>query len=123
MPRDMAYLLDILLHAKDTQNFTKDMNEDAFLSDHKCQMAVVRCLEVMGEAVKRLSEEIQKTHPDIPWSSIAKMRDILIHAYDSVDMAEVWGTVKYDIPPLILALERIIPSEDEIERENMEKKI
>ena len=114
MPRDTAYLLDILLHAKDVQDFTNDMDKGAFLSDHKCQLAVVRCLEVMGEAVKRLSEDVQKAHPDIPWSKIAKMRDILIHAYDRVDLDEVWGTVKYDIPPLISALERIIPSEDEI---------
>lgn len=120
MHRDMAYLLDILLHAKDAQEFTRDMDEDAFMADHKCQMAVVRCLEVMGEAVKRVSEDLRKAHPGIPWSSIAKMRDLLIHSYDSIDLAEVWGTVQHDIPPLISALERIIPSEDEVNGKDAE---
>lgn len=114
MPRDISYLLDILIHAQDAQDFIKDMDKDSFLSDHKTQLAVIRCLEVMGEAVKRLSGDVQRTYPDIPWSKIAGMRDILIHAYDSVDLDEVWGTVKYDIPPLISTLEEIIPPENEI---------
>lgn len=113
MSRDMAYLLDILLHAKDARDFTAGLDKNTFYSDHKCQFAVIRCFEVIGEAVKRLSSEIQKTYPDIPWSKMAKMRDLLIHAYDRVDLDEVWDTVKNDIPALISALERIIPPEDE----------
>ncbi len=114
MSRDMAYLLDILLHANDAQDFIIDIDKDSFLSDRKCQLAVIRCLEVMGEAVKRLSVDVQKAHPEIPWSKIARMRDILIHAYDSVDLVEVWGTVKHDIPELISSLKQIIPAENEI---------
>lgn len=114
MSRDMAYLLDILLHAKDARDFTTGLDKNTFYSDHKCQFAVIRCFEVIGEAVKRLSSEIQKTYPDIPWSKMAKMRDLLIHAYDRVDLDEVWNTVKNDIPSLISALERIIPPENEI---------
>ena len=114
MHRDISYLLDILIHAQDARDFIKDMDRESFLSDHKTQLAVIRCLEVMGEAVKRLSEDVQKAYPDIPWSKIAGMRDILIHAYGSVNLDEVWGTVKQDIPALISSLEEIIPSEDEI---------
>ncbi|MFN3466666.1 MAG: DUF86 domain-containing protein [Candidatus Brocadiales bacterium] len=66
----------------------------------------------IGEAVKRLSDDVQKTHPDIPWSKMAKMRDILIHAYDRVDLNRVWDTVQNDIPVLISVLERIVPPED-----------
>ena len=113
MPRDMAYLLDILLHAKDARDFTTGMDKETFFLDHKCQYAVIRCFEVIGEAVKRLSHEVQKTYPDIPWSKMAKMRDLLIHAYNRVDLDEVWDTVQNDIPTLISALERIIPTEDE----------
>ncbi len=58
MSRDMAYLLDILIYAKDAQEFTTAMDKAAFFSDYKCQLAVIRCLEVMGEVVKRLSPEI-----------------------------------------------------------------
>lgn len=113
MSRDMAYLLDILLHAKDARDFTTRIDKDTFYSDHKCQFAVIRCLEVIGEAVKRLSRDVQKTYPDIPWSKMAKMRDLLIHAYNRVDLDQVWDTVQNDLPSLISALERIIPPEDE----------
>lgn len=109
--RDMAYLLDILLHAKDALEFTEGMGKTAFLADHKSQFAVIRCLEVMGEAAKRLSGGIQKTYPDIPWSKMAKMRDLLIHSYDRADMDEVWDTVRNDVPSLVSALEKIIPPE------------
>lgn len=54
------------------------------------QDAVIRCLEVIGEATKRLSMEIRLQHPDIPWRGMAGMRDVLIHAYDQIDLEEVW---------------------------------
>lgn len=53
------------------------------------QDALIRCLEVMGEAVKRISPELRKQHSDLPWRGMAGMRDLLIHAYDSVDLDEV----------------------------------
>lgn len=113
MSRDMAYLLDILLHVKDARDFTAGLDKSSFLSDQKCQFAVIRCLEVIGEAVKRLSHNFQAAHPDIPWSKMAKMRDLLIHAYDRVGLDEVWATVQEDIPGLISALERIVPREED----------
>ena len=113
MTSDMAYLLDILLHVKYARNFTTGIDKDTFFSDHKCQFATIRCLEVIGDAVKRLSDDFQKTHPNIPWSKMAKMRDLLIHAYDRVDIDEVWDTVQNDLPDLISALEQIIPPEKE----------
>jgi uncharacterized protein with HEPN domain len=113
MSRDLAYLLDILIYAKDAREFTTGMDKATFFSDHQRQLAVIRCLEVMGEAVKRLSLEIQKVHPEISWSKIAKMRDLLIPAYDRVDLEEIWNTVKSDLPPLIAALEQILPPKQE----------
>lgn len=114
MSRDSAYLLDILLMARDTQEFTEGLDKDDFLSDRKCQYAVIRCLEVIGEAVKRLSVEFQRKNPDIPWSEMARMRDLLIHAYGRVDLSEVYDTVQHDIPVLIIKLEQIVPPEDEL---------
>ena len=111
MQRDIAYILDILLSAKDAQQFTKGIDYKVFLDDRKCQLAVVRCLEVIGEATKRLSETFRKSHPSIPWSKMAGMRDVLIHAYDRVDIERVWTTVRDEIPPLIEALESIVPPE------------
>lgn len=112
MPRNIAYLLDILLYAKEIRDFMAGIDRAAFLFDHKTQYAVIRCFEVIGEAAKRISDDVRKGHPDIPWSSMAKMRDLLIHAYDRVDIDEVWDTVQNDIPKLITALEGIVPSED-----------
>lgn len=114
MSRDTAYLLDILIYAKDAAEFTADMNKEAFFADHKCQFAVIRCFEVIGEAAKRVSLEFQEANPEIPWSKMAKMRDLLIHAYQRVDLGEVWDTVKNDIPGLIVAVERLVPPEDEV---------
>ncbi len=112
MSRDISYFLDILIMARDARDFIKDIDKEIFLSDKKCQYAVIRCLEVIGEAVKRLSEEARKTYPDVPWSSMAKMRDLLIHAYARVDLDEVWDTVEHDMPPLISVLEGIVPPEE-----------
>ena len=112
MRRDLAYLLDILLMAKDARDFVKDIDRETFLSDRKCQYAVIRCLEVIGEAAKRLSEEARSEYSAIPWSAMAKMRDVLIHVYDKVDLNEVWNTLQHDIPPLISALERVVPPEE-----------
>ena len=88
------------------------MDKETFLFDNKSQYAVIRCFEVIGEAVKRLSDDVIKAHPGIPWASMAKMRDILIHAYDRVDLDEVWDTVQNDIPGLISFIEGIVPPED-----------
>ena len=110
----MAYLLDVLLMAKDIRDFTREINKNTFVSDRKTQYAVIRCFEVIGEAVKRLSHDIRKTYPDIPWASMAKMRDLLIHMYDKVDVDKLWDTARNDIPTLITVLERIVPPEEKI---------
>lgn len=114
MSRDMSYLLDILLYAREIKGFVVGIDRESFMLDHKTQYAVIRCFEVMGEAVKRVSDEVRKGHPDIPWSSMAKMRDLLIHAYDRVDLDEVWDTIQNDVPDLVIALERIVPPEDKL---------
>jgi len=84
MSRDNAFLLDILLMTQDAVEFAKGMDKNDFLSDRKSHSAVIRCLEVIGEATKRLSNDFQKQHPEIPWSRMARMRDFLIHAYGRV---------------------------------------
>lgn len=112
--RDMAYLLDILLAAKDTRDFTAGLDKDAFLSDRKCQYAVTYCLEVIAEAVKRLSDDSQRKYPDIPWSAMEQVRDLHIPVDDGVNLNEVWGMVQGDTPVLISGLEQIVPPEDEI---------
>jgi uncharacterized protein with HEPN domain len=113
MPRDDATLLDILRAARLAVVFTRDLDKPAFLHDLKTQSAVLHQLLVLGEAVKRLSEEFRTSHPAIPWRMIAGMRDQLIHAYDAVDLDEVWKTVSIDIPQLITRLAPLEPRQEE----------
>jgi len=113
MSRDDAYLLDLLLMAKDAREFTTGHTHESFIADRKCQYAVIRCLEVIGEVSKRLSHETINRFPSVEWSAMARMRDMLIHSYGKVDPDEIWDTVKKDIPHLIAILEPII---DETER-------
>src|SRR5207249_4836225 len=101
MPRDDATLLDILKAARLAVTFKGDLDTPAFLHDLKTQSAVLHQLLVLGEAVKRLSEGFRTSHSTLPWRMIAGMRDQLIHAYDAVDLDEVWKTVSLDIPHLI----------------------
>ena len=111
MQRDEASLLDIAKAARLVLVFTQNMEKSAFFDDLKTQSAVLHQLLVIGEAVKRLSREFRKQHSDIPWLLIAGMRDHLIHAYDTVDLDEVWKTATSDIPDLLTRIEPLLPKE------------
>ena len=90
-----------------TQEFTEGMSFTDFQSDQKTKFAVVRCVEVIGEAVKRIPESFREQHPDIPWKAMAGMRDRLIHGYDVVDDEIVWNTVSHTIPSLMIRFSQI----------------
>ncbi|WOF16795.1 DUF86 domain-containing protein [Methanoplanus sp. FWC-SCC4] len=104
MLRDKAYIEDILIMAKDAVSFIEGLSKEDFSKDLKTQYAVIRCLEVIGEAAKKVSDKTKMKY-DIPWPQIAKMRDLLIHSYGKVDYTEVWITAKNDLPELIRILE------------------
>ena len=84
------------------------MTRDDFLNDAKCQDAVIRRFEIIGEAARRISDELKSEYPQIPWYEMTGMRNIMIHEYDDVDMVIVWQTVKRDISSLISMIEKII---------------
>jgi len=111
MARDDATLLDIARAARLVLEFVRDYSEPEFFQDSKTQSAVLHQLLVIGEATKRLSSEFRAQHGDMPWSLIAGMRDKLIHAYDAVDLGEVWQTATRDIPSLLAELKAILPPE------------
>ena len=111
MSRDSATLLDIARAARLVLDFTRGMDQTAFLSDLKTQSAVLHQLMVLGEAVRRLSTGFRESHPEMPWTLMAGMRDKLIHAYDAVDLEEVWRTVERDIPGLLRFVEPLLPEE------------
>lgn len=92
-----------LLHARDAIRHTLDYTaegKEIFLTDRKTQDAVVRNLQVIGEAIKQLSGMVKQSHLDIPWKSIAGMRDKLIHDYFGINLELVWEVVEKHLPPL-----------------------
>jgi uncharacterized protein with HEPN domain len=106
-PSDHDALEDILFAIKRIESFSIS-DRDAFLSSDVLQDAVIRNLEVIGEATKRLSEDCRQQHPDIPWRAMAGMRDVLIHAYDRVDLEEVWITLSEQLPVLQAQIENLL---------------
>ena len=110
---DDSYLVDIYEAAKLVQSFIEGMDKHKFDSDVLRQSAVIRQLEIIGEATKRLSEGFRLKHPDVPWRKMAGMRDILIHVYDHVNIDAVWNVAIVSIPALIEKLRPFVPPEDE----------
>lgn len=98
------YLQDILNSISEIEEFTTGMDLECFKKDRKTVNAVVRSLEVMGEAAKRIPEGIRKKYPTIPWKRMAGMRDKLIHEYSGVDLDIVWEVVKEEMPPIMPAV-------------------
>lgn len=107
MQRDATYMMDILDAAKLAVSYVSDKNEEEFLLDFQCQDAVIRRLEIIGEAAGRLSDKIRSKYDHLPWTAMIGMRNIMIHKYDDVDLTIVWETVKSSLPELIAALEKI----------------
>ena len=101
------YLNDIIRSMDLSQNFVEDQTLKTFKEDNKTQFAVIRCLEIIGEATKRLPNNLRESNPEIPWKAMAGMRDRLIHGYDVVDPEIVWITVTKTIPGIINKLKKL----------------
>ena len=112
MWRDQGYLLDMLLAASDAMGFASGLDEEGFVASDLHQSAVLRKLEIIGEAAGQVSREFQQQHPEIPWSGMIGLRHRLIHGYRVVQIDLVWRVVQRDLPALIDTLRPLIPPED-----------
>ena len=100
MDKDKLYISHILSAIESIEEFTRGLDHDNFLSNKLVQSAVIRQVEIIGEATKNLSESLRADESRAPWRDIAGMRDFLIHEYFGVDLEEVWKTVSEDVPRL-----------------------
>jgi len=112
MWKDDAWLLDILLAARRVLDFTKNTSQQEFFQNELMQNAVMRQLEIIGEAARKLSTETTSAHPEVPWQSLIGMRNRLIHEYFRIRLERVWDTVRDDIPELIRLIKPLVPPED-----------
>jgi len=110
--RDASHLTDIVQAANQIRTFLQGVDQEQFDGSSLIQSAVIRQIEIIGEATKRLSEPFRAANSHIPWRKIAGMRDLLIHAYDHVDIDEVWNAAQTDIPALMLLIEPLIRREE-----------
>lgn len=111
----LDYLKDILDAINDIENFVKDIDYKIFTLDHMRRNAVVRSLEIIGEASKNIPEELRNQYKNIPWKRMAGMRDKLIHGYFGVDYESVWAAVKGPIPEIKQPLEKMIKEQSDAE--------
>jgi uncharacterized protein with HEPN domain len=105
---DSIRLRHMLDAARDALSFVVGREREDLDRDRMLALALVRSIEIIGEAGARVSAEGRTEVPGIPWAEIIAMRNRLIHAYFDVDLDIVWETVKNDLPPLVATLERIL---------------
>ncbi|MGH2442042.1 MAG: HepT-like ribonuclease domain-containing protein [Chloroflexota bacterium] len=101
MRRNIAvYLDDILESIRRIEVSTRNISQAAFESDVDTQDAVVRRIEIVGEAIKHIPQEFRDTHPQVPWRKVAGTRDVIIHNYFDVNLGGIWNIIQNDLAPL-----------------------
>ncbi len=109
MLRDEALVLDMLLAARDAMEFVAELDQPRFETSRLHQNAVIRSIEIIGEAAGKVSRGFQQAHPEIPWSAIVGMRHRLIHDYNQVRIDLVWDVARNPLPELVAALGPLVP--------------
>ncbi len=101
MKRDiMLFIEDILNSIKNIEEFSKNLDKEKFSKDNLRQSAIIRQLEIIGEAVKNIPHSFREKYPSIAWKDIAGLRDILNHAYFGVNLDRIWNIIEHDLPKL-----------------------
>jgi uncharacterized protein with HEPN domain len=103
-----VFIEDIVVNSKRALAFVDGMTREDLESDLRTSYAVIKALEIVGEAAKRIPDHVRASAPQVPWRDMAGMRDKLIHAYDTVDLDVVWLAVSEELPALMPDFERIL---------------
>jgi len=104
--KDKVRLSHMLDYSREAVEFLQGKSRSDLDSDRVLQLALVRLIEIVGEAASHISRKVQSQHPQIPWPQIISMRNRLIHGYDFVDLDILWQTIQEDLPELISELEK-----------------
>lgn len=108
MNKDRIKVSHILDAGREATSFIESISFDEFCADRMRVLAVLKCLEIMGEAASKVSFEFQEHNPDFPWKQLASMRNRLIHGYFEINLEIVWNTLKIDIPITLVKAEKIL---------------
>ncbi len=108
-PRDAAHIWDIIRAAEAVADSIGGLELETYLQVRQIRSAVERELEIIGEAVRRLSESFREAHSEIPWAGIIAQRNVLAHRYDKIDHARVWTVASKRLPELVAALRPLAP--------------
>ena len=111
--RDQDYLNDILEAMERIAEYIAGLTREDFMLDRKTQDAVIRNLEIIGEATKNLSPELCSRHGEVPWSGLAGVRDKMIHYYFGLNYDVIWTIASEELPALLLAIRNILSLEEE----------
>ncbi len=107
-PRDFRdFLRDMVLACRSMMRFVDGMSLEAYLADEKTRYAVMRGFEILGEAVRHLPDDVKTAHADIPWSTMAAVRNRIVHGYFGIDDTILFTTIERDIGPLLPRLEAL----------------
>lgn len=103
-----TFVQDILTAGQRISEYIEGLSYEAFRDDYKTQDAVIRNLEIIGEASRNIDGNVRDRFPELPWKAMAGMRDRLIHAYFGVNLEIVWAVIHFELPALIPLLEKLV---------------
>ncbi len=109
----MVSVRHMLDHAREAAEMIRERSRDDLGRDRMLSLALVRLMEIVGEAASRVPDDLRSHHPDVPWRDVSDLRNRLIHGYDTVNFDILWAIVYDDLPPLIEQLESILKVEEE----------